>query len=78
MAEVLCAVVRRLKDVQMFASSVVANVHVSDNCSGTEHIGKISDTELHILRIIGIHLIVKAEANVDTYFASWTTVAVEK
>jgi hypothetical protein len=52
-------------------------VHVSDNDSGTETIGKISDIELLILRVVGMHFIVQAEGNVEPYFASWTTVAVE-
>jgi len=40
---------------------------VSDGDNGTESIEKINDTELHMLRIIGIHFIVKEEGNVDPY-----------
>jgi hypothetical protein len=53
-------------------------MHVSDNDSRTENIGKINDTEFHILCIIGIHFIVKAEEIFDPYFASWITVVVQK
>ena len=38
--------------------------HVSDNDTGTDNIRKISDTELHISPLIGMHFIVKEERNV--------------
>ena len=40
---------------------------MSDGDNGTESIEKISDTELHMLRIIGIHFVVKEKGNVNPY-----------